>query len=369
MAYITGSGRDQLLLLPEAVDDYVEADNSVRFIDVFVDEARPRGSGFRARRGESDGALSGLRAGRPAEALHLRLPQPGSDRADGWSARCRCNVEVIWLLGGLRPDLIKTIADFRRGQSCKFRGVFRQFVLLCRRLDLYGRELLAVDETRIKAVNNKDRNVTRSTQFIRRSRRAWLRGLATCGRSPRGLRSRCRGRGDKRAGRAPRTWLEKIAVARREVAAIGVITSMLARRSSEPGEDQISLTDPDSRAMAATYQGRQSATTIQVAVDAKHKLESFEQAVTNQVVGGHGAADADRSGEPVLARSLERRAMHRRSSPTAATSRSSDMRRLLRARLLAAHPARLSPRPRQRGSSSPLEGFFRKDDRSSATTR
>ena len=59
---------------------------------------------------------------------------------------------VIWLLGGLRPDF-KTIADFRRDNRAAFRGVFRQFVLLCRRLDLYGRELLAVDGTRIKAVN------------------------------------------------------------------------------------------------------------------------------------------------------------------------------------------------------------------------
>jgi transposase len=81
---------------------------------------------------------------------------------------CRCNVEVIWLLGGLRPGF-KTIADFRRDNREAFRGVFRQFVLLCRRLDLYGRELLAVDATRIKAVNNKDRNFTRSSlrAFIR----------------------------------------------------------------------------------------------------------------------------------------------------------------------------------------------------------
>ncbi len=66
------------------------------------------------------------------------------------------------MLGGLKPDC-KTVADFRRDARAAFRGVFRQFVLLCRRLDLYGRELLAVDGTRIKAVNNKDRNFTRSS--------------------------------------------------------------------------------------------------------------------------------------------------------------------------------------------------------------
>src|SRR5215213_7444804 len=69
------------------------------------------------------------------------------------------NIEVIWLLRHLKPDF-KTIADFRRDNRKAFRPVFRQFVLLCKQLDLFGRELLAVDGTRIKAVNNKDRNFT-----------------------------------------------------------------------------------------------------------------------------------------------------------------------------------------------------------------
>jgi hypothetical protein len=80
---------------------------------------------------------------------------------------CHRNIDVIWLLRGLKPDF-KTIADFRRDNRAAFRSVFRQFVLLCRRLDLYGRELLTVDGTRIKAVN-KDRNFTRNSlqKFIR----------------------------------------------------------------------------------------------------------------------------------------------------------------------------------------------------------
>jgi hypothetical protein len=69
---------------------------------------------------------------------------------------------VIWLLRHLKPDF-KTIADFRRDNREAFRAVFRQFVLLCREMDLFGRELLAVDGTRIKAVNNKDRNFTRAS--------------------------------------------------------------------------------------------------------------------------------------------------------------------------------------------------------------
>jgi transposase len=69
------------------------------------------------------------------------------------------NIEVIWLLRHLKPDF-KTIADFRRDNRKAFRQVFRAFVTLCRELDLYGRELIAVDGTRIKAVNSRDRNFT-----------------------------------------------------------------------------------------------------------------------------------------------------------------------------------------------------------------
>jgi transposase len=72
------------------------------------------------------------------------------------------NIEVIWLLRHLKPDF-KTIADFRRDNSAAFKEVFREFVVMCRQLDLFGRELLAVDGTRIKAVNNKDRNFTRTS--------------------------------------------------------------------------------------------------------------------------------------------------------------------------------------------------------------
>jgi hypothetical protein len=103
-------------------------------------------------------------------AARARRTWPKRLQRSARSAECHRNIEVIWLLRNLKPDF-KTIADFRRDNRAAFRAVFRQFVLLCRRLDLYGRELLAVDGTRIKAVNNKDRNFTRSSlrEFIRRA--------------------------------------------------------------------------------------------------------------------------------------------------------------------------------------------------------
>src|ERR1700716_3767357 len=166
MTHITGHDRRQTLLLPEAVDDYVGADNPVRFIDAFVDGLDLVAAGFSRVVPEA----TGRPACAPGDLLKLYiygyLNRVRSSRR--LEAETRRNLEVIWLLRHLAPDF-KTIAGFRRDNRAAFRSVFREFVLLCRQLDLFGRELLAVDGTRIKAVNNKDRNFTRTalTEFIR----------------------------------------------------------------------------------------------------------------------------------------------------------------------------------------------------------
>src|SRR5947208_3926589 len=166
MTYITGHDRSQLLLLPEAVDDYVGSDNRVRFIDAFVDGLDLTAAGF----ARVTSKVTGRPGYAPQDLLKLYiygyLNRVRSSRR--LEAETHRNIEVIWLLRHLKPDF-KTIADFRRDNRTAFRPVFRQFVLLCRQLDLFGRELLAVDGTRIKAVNNKDRNFTRAslTEFIK----------------------------------------------------------------------------------------------------------------------------------------------------------------------------------------------------------
>jgi transposase len=150
MTYITGYDRSQLLLLPEAVDDYVGSDNPVRFIDAFVDGLDLAAAGF----GRVEPRVTGRPGYAPADLLKLYiygyLNRVRSSRR--LEAETHRNIEVIWLLRHLKPDF-KTIADFRRDNRNAFRQVFREFVLLCRQLDLFGRELLAVDGTRIKAVN------------------------------------------------------------------------------------------------------------------------------------------------------------------------------------------------------------------------
>jgi len=269
MTHISGFERTQLMLLPEAIDDYVGVDNPVRFIDAFVDELDLSAAGF----GRVEAQATGRPGYAPGDLLKLYvygyLNRVRSSRR--LEAECHRNIEVIWLLRTLKPDF-KTIADFRRDNRNAFKSVFRQFVLLCRRLDLFGRELLAVDGTRIKAVNNKDRNFTRNSlekfiraaderldEYMKRLDDGDLAEAGTGGARTKDLAEKIEGLRNKR----------------------GRYAAML-RELEKSGESQISLTDPDSRAMAAhTKVG--VGYNIQVAVDAKNKM-IVEQAVTNQVV-------------------------------------------------------------------------------------
>ena len=269
MAHISGHDRSQTLLFPESVDDYVDPDNPVRFIDAFVDGLDLAAAGFVGVEPKATGRPGYA----PADLLKLYIYGDlnrvrSSRRLEAETCR---NIEVIWLLRHLKPDF-KTIADFRRDNRAAFKPVFREFVLLCRRLDLFGRELLALDGTRLKAVNNKDRNFTRAAlaafieladakldDYLQRLDRSDEAEAATTGARVKGL-------------------AEKIAAVRARRARC---QAMLARLE-ETGEDQISLTDPDSRAMAA-HTRVAVGYNVQVAVDAKHKL-LVEQQVTNQVV-------------------------------------------------------------------------------------
>ena len=178
---------------------------------------------------------------------------------------------MIWLLRTLKPDF-KTIADFRSDNRAAFKAVFREFTLLCRRLDLFGRELIAVNGTRIKAVNNKDRNFTRNAleKFIAAADKKledYLKQLDASDTQEHGTE-----------GSRVKNPAEKIKALKSKR---GEYAAHLATLETS-GESQISLTDPDSRAMAAhTKVG--VGYNVQVAVDAKHKM-IVEQAVSNDVL-------------------------------------------------------------------------------------
>jgi transposase len=238
MTHIAGQNRSQTLLLPESLDEYVGAENPVRFIDAFVDGLDLTTAGFVRVTPKATG-----RPGHdPKDLLKLYiygyLHRVRSSRR--LEAETHRNLEVIWLLQHLKPDF-KTIADFRRLNHTAFRPVFRQLVLLCRQMGLFGRELLAVDGTRIKAVNNKDRNFTRAslTKFIELADAKLDDYLQRLDQSDEAEA--------KTAGSRVRNLAEKIVAIRTRRARC---KEMLAHLD-KTGEDQISLTDPDSRAMAA----------------------------------------------------------------------------------------------------------------------
>ncbi len=266
MAYIEGHARDQALLLPASVEDYVAADNPVRFIDAFVDDldlgeadfhrARPKATG---RPGYDPGDMLKL-------YLYGYLNRVRSSRR--LEAEATRNLELIWLLRGLRPDY-KTIADFRRDNRGAFKAVFRAFVTLCRKLDLFGRELLAVDGTRLKAVNNPGRNFSRDklARYIAAADERIEGYLAELDAIDRGEDGHGPGRGEALSA--------KIAHVRERRQAQEAMLGQL----NASGESQVSLTDADARAMV-TGQKTIVGYNAQVAVDAKHKL-IVEQHVTN----------------------------------------------------------------------------------------
>ena len=151
MSFIRGADREQVLLLPERVEDYVGAENAVRAIEAFVDSLDLQRAGF----AKSVPASTGRPPYDPGDLLKLYLwgycHRVQSSRC--LEAECKRNLEIIWLLRELKPDF-KTVSDFRRDNRAALKEVFRQFVLLCRELGLFGRELIAVDGTKLKASNH-----------------------------------------------------------------------------------------------------------------------------------------------------------------------------------------------------------------------
>ena len=260
MPYIAGSARDQQVLFPDVVDDYVSADNPVRFLDAFVDTLDLARLGFQ----HATPNATGRPPYDPADLLRLYLY--------GYLYRVRSsrkleqethrNIEVIWLLRTLRPDF-KTIADFRKEHPAALKGVCREFTLLCKTLDLFGGELIAIDGSKFRASNNTDRNFSRAA----------LDEVLTA------IDARI-------AAYVERLDAHDAAEARDTTGSVtgadlqAKLTALRARRTTyraliaeltASGDTQISQTDPDSRSMRVGT-GVAVCYNVQTAVDAKHKL-------------------------------------------------------------------------------------------------
>src|SRR6266567_1054492 len=258
VAHIAGTDRTQAVLLPEVLDDYVGADNPVRFLDAFVAQLDLGGLGFQ----RAAPAETGRPGYDPGDLLRLYLYGylhriRSSRRLEQETHR---NVELMWLLRRLTPDF-KTIADFRRDHPAALKGVCRECILLCRRLDLFGGELLAIDGSKFRAVNARDRSYTPARlatlqRDIDRTITRYLRELERQDQAEAGT--------EDLSAAALR---EKIAALQQRRARYEGLQQELAAS----GETARSLTDADSRPMMSG--GRiEVCYNVQTAVDAKHKL-------------------------------------------------------------------------------------------------
>jgi transposase len=258
--FVEGEDRSQVALLPECLDDFVAEDNPVRVIDAFIGELDLEALGFEG--------LTPASTGRPSyhPAVLLKIYIYGYLNHIQSSRRlereCQRNLEVMWLTGRLAPDF-KTIADFRRDSGTGIRNVCRRFVVLCRELNLFSQAIVAIDSSKFKAVNNRDRNFTaikidRFQEQISRSIQRYLDTLETADRThPAGLQAKTERLQDK---------IKKLRQRMRQM------DEIKTRLESGPDE-QLSLTDPDARAMATSRLGSGIVGyNVQVAVDAKHHL-------------------------------------------------------------------------------------------------
>jgi transposase len=273
--FIEGEDRSQVTLLPECLDDYIGEDNPVRVIDAFVEELDLQALGFEG----AEPAATGRPSYHPAVLLKIYVYGylnriQSSRRLEREAQR---NVELMWLTGRLAPDF-KTIADFRHDNGKGIRNACRRFVELCRELKLFSQAVVAVDGSKFKAVNTRDRNFTpgkikKRQEQIEESIKRYLDALDTADRTlpPAEFQARAEHLKDKlRTMRDQMRRMQRIE----------------QRLKNEP-DGQLSLTDRDARSMATSGKGSGIVGyNVQVAVDAKHHLIVAHE-VTNE---GHDRA-------------------------------------------------------------------------------
>ena len=272
MTYIRGENRHQIYLLPETIDEYIGEDNPVRCLDVFVEKLDLEGLGFQ----HATLAQTGRPPYDPADVLRLYLYGylnriRSSRRLEKEAAR---NLELMWLLRKLRPDF-KTIADFRKTNRAALTRVCREFTVLCKRLDLCGGELVAIDGSKFRAVNGTARNFSAAKlQRLLKAIDAKIEAYLTQLDSQDAADARV-------ATPSADEWKEKL----RRWQERKQTYEGYAAHLKQTGASQLSLTDPDSRRMPTASGGSDVGYNVQIAVDEKHKLivaHDVTTAVTDQ---------------------------------------------------------------------------------------
>lgn len=258
--FVECADRRQDYLLPASLDDYVSEDNPVRAVEAFIDALDLKALGFAGM----TPAETGRPAYHPATMLKIYLygylnRVQSSRRLEREAGR---NVELMWLAGRLAPDF-KTIANFRQANGAAIRAVCSQFIVLCRQLNLFTRAVVAIDGSKMKAVNNRDKNYTAAKVQSRMKQvqdniDRYLEELDRADREESDI-------AEPKAVRLK----EKIGRLRDQMRA-------LEAREEEvrlAPDQQVSLTDPDARAMTSAGRGTSIVGyNLQAAVDAQHHL-------------------------------------------------------------------------------------------------
>ena len=265
--FIEGESRNQATLFTEALDDYITEENPVRVVDIFVNELDLSKLGF-----TTIPAWTGRPAYHPASMLKLFIygylnKIQSSRRLEKEAGR---NVELMWLIQRLAPDF-KTIADFRRDNTQPIKSVCREFVQLCQKLELFSEAIVAIDGSKFKAVNARDRNFSKTKikkrlKQIEKSIDDYLSQIESADRQ------------DEQTAKLRTERLEgKIAKLREEVKQLNEIDQQLDKQTDK----QLSLTDPDARSIATAGKGIVGYN-VQTAVETKHHLIVAHE-VTNDV--------------------------------------------------------------------------------------
>ena len=257
--YKEGIDRQQAFLLPPSVEEYVAADNPVRAIDAYVDSLDLEKLGFKNTSGE-------LTPGQPAYDprgllklyLYGYLRRIRSSRR--LEAECQRNLEVIWLVQGLRPGY-KTIADFRKDNLAALKAVNRDFVQVCKELELFGGELVGIDGSFLRGNVAKDSLFTaerlqRALHYIEQDIAQYLHELEQA---------------DQQEGEPVQTdpqLVEKLVRLRQRQQK----RTQQLQQLQESGETQIAEVDEDARLLSKKGSGTIAGYNVQTAVDAKHKL-------------------------------------------------------------------------------------------------
>jgi transposase len=267
--FIQGADRNQGYLLPERIDEYVSEENPVRVIEAFVEELDLGALGF-ARVEPNE---MGRPAYHPATLLKIYLYGylnriQSSRRLEQEAGR---NLELMWLVGRLAPDF-KTLADFRAENTAAIKNVCREFIVLCRRWGLFSEATVAIDGSKFKAVNHRDRNFTSGKMktrmaLIEQSISEYLTQLDRMDRNE-----------TPRVPRQAARLKERITTLKQEMRRLRGLKS---RMEAAP-DGQVSLVDPDARSMASQGKGTGIVGyNVQTAVDTKNHLIVTHE-VTNE---------------------------------------------------------------------------------------